>query len=211
MRHLCLVLLAASAATVTAASPALAQDAPPAPPAGVSPRQIVPPHHPAGGYATPSRDVAGAEAVWHLRAALNVAALGCRDSDDARTAGDYNAMLARHAQPLAAANAAVTQRYRQRAGAGWENARERAMTQLYNFYAQVPAHDEFCAAAKRVLAEVQAVPAADLNQFARARLDELEAPFTRFFARVEAWRADVALWQEQHRGPVATTAGYAQR
>ncbi|MBX9797714.1 hypothetical protein [Sphingomonas sp.] len=205
MRSLFAFMLVASAA------PALAQENPPAPPAGASTRQVVPPHHPDGSYATPSHAVTGAEAIWHLRSALNVAALGCRDADDARTAGDYNAMLARHAQPLAAANAAVTQRYRQQAGARWETMRERAMTQLYNFYAQVPAHDEFCATAKAVLAEVQGVAAADLASFARARLDALEAPFTRFYARYEAWQADMAQWQGQRGGGAMVPTVVASR
>ena len=48
-----------------------------------------------GRYATPNRNLSADGAVWHLRAALNVAALACRGPDEAAIVAGYNALLAR--------------------------------------------------------------------------------------------------------------------
>ena len=47
------------------------------------------------------------ESLWHLRSALNVAALSCRTGKGSGVASSYNRMLSRHKAALAAANAAV--------------------------------------------------------------------------------------------------------
>lgn len=122
-------------------------------------------------------DLPPLEAVWHLRSALNVAALGCRDADEATTVAAYNTLLHRDGAVLASANDAVSQRYRAQYGAHWEDAREHAMTQLYNFFAQPDAQPAFCAVAKDVLARIDTVEPGDLPGFAIATLPALEAPF----------------------------------
>jgi hypothetical protein len=119
------------------------------------------------------------EALWHLRAALNVAALGCRDADEAITVASYNSLIRNQTLTLAAANDAVSARYKAQYGANWENARERDMTKLYNFFAQPSAARDFCTAAKTTLSQIQSVGAQDLPGFALAALPMLEAPFTR--------------------------------
>ena len=53
-------------------------DAPPAPPSGASPNLHLPPRGSDGEFETPNRHLTSAEAIWHLRAALNVAALQCQ-------------------------------------------------------------------------------------------------------------------------------------
>lgn len=122
-------------------------------------------------------DLPPLEAVWHLRSALNVAALGCRDSDEVTTVAAYNTMLHRDGAVLATANDAVSARYKAQFGAHWEDAREHAMTQLYNFFAQPAAQAQFCAIAKDALARVETVEPSDLPGFALATLPALEAPF----------------------------------
>ena len=117
------------------------------------------------------------ESVWHVRVALNVAALGCRDADERATVAAYNTLLREQAVELAAANAAVDARYKAQYGARWQDAREHDMTQLYNFFAQPAAQAQFCAAAKAELAKVAAVGGRDLEPFAVAELPALEAPF----------------------------------
>lgn len=124
-----------------------------------------------------STDLAPLETVWHFRAALNVAALGCRDADEATTVAAYNHLLHREDAVLGQANDAITRRYQAQYGAHWEDAREHEMTQLYNFFAQPAAQAEFCATAKQVLARAEDVAPADLPAFARASLAQLEAPF----------------------------------
>ncbi|MES2096059.1 MAG: hypothetical protein V4459_04815 [Pseudomonadota bacterium] len=117
------------------------------------------------------------EALWHLRAALNVAALGCRDADEAITVASYNTLIRNAAPTLTAANDAVSARYKAQYGANWESARERDMTKLYNFFAQPTAARDFCSAAKTTLAQIQNVGPQDLPGFALAALPMLEAPF----------------------------------
>ena len=155
MKLLARVLLSISGATSIAA-PAAAQrfDAPPAPPAGAAPNQMIPLRDAQDRYATPNRDLSRDEASWHVRAALNVAALGCRDAAEPETVAAYNRLLRTQRETLAAADAGVKSVYRARHGADWESAHDRQMTRVYNFFAQPTAHDGFCAAAREVLARV---------------------------------------------------------
>jgi hypothetical protein len=117
------------------------------------------------------------EALWHVRVALNVAALGCRDADERVTVASYNALIRNQPAVLNAANNAVTARYRAQYGAAGENIRERDMTKLYNYFAQPTAQAEFCEVAKSTLAQIGSVSARDLPAFAVAALPDLEAPF----------------------------------
>ncbi|MGJ3628705.1 hypothetical protein AB5I41_20590 [Sphingomonas sp. MMS24-JH45] len=79
----------------------------PQPPAIVAASFATPPRDAAGRYQTPNRDLSEGESVWHLRVALNVAALGCRGADEATTIAAYNALLASARAPLAGAQAAM--------------------------------------------------------------------------------------------------------
>lgn len=117
------------------------------------------------------------EALWHVRVALNVAALACRDADEGQTVASYNALIRNRVTALAAANDAVSARYKAEYGARWETARERDMTRLYNYFAQPGAQGEFCTAAKVTLAQIATVDASELPSFAVAALPALEAPF----------------------------------
>ena len=124
-----------------------------------------------------SSNLPAMEALWHVRVALNVAALGCRDADEGNTVASYNALVRNQTQLLAAANAAIDARYKAQFGAGWMDARERDMTRLYNYFAQPTAQAEFCAVAKDVLMRIGAVGPSDLPGFALASLPALEEPF----------------------------------
>jgi hypothetical protein len=85
-----------------------------------------------GGRVTPNIGLSAHETTWHVRAALNVAALACRDAEDGATADAYNQMLTAESRPLAVADAGVKAQYRMRYGAGWEAMHDRDMTRLYN-------------------------------------------------------------------------------
>ncbi|WP_375398580.1 hypothetical protein [uncultured Sphingomonas sp.] len=193
----CLFLAIAGPATAQSLAPE------PRPPAGAAANLVLPPVGADGSYATPNRGLSPAEATWHLRAALNVAALNCRDADEGLTVANYNRLLAANRVALAAATDAVDTRYRASFGAAWVDARETAMTRVYNFFAQPPAHDAFCVAAKQVLTEAQSVEPADLAAFAVARLADLERPFTDFYARYDQYRTALAAWRTGAGGGVA--------
>ncbi len=88
------VAAAIVAATISVGAPAAAQTVgavvvtdgaeagPPVAPDGMA-ASFAPPSQDADGYLTPNRGLAAAETAWHLRVALNVAALGCRGTGEA--------------------------------------------------------------------------------------------------------------------------------
>lgn len=154
-----------------------------------------------GRYATPNRDLSAPEALWHLRVALNVAALGCRDAEEGATAAGYNALLARGRETLATAQAQMAIVYRQRHGADAQARNDDAMTRLYNFFAQPTGHDGFCATAKAVLAETALLEPAALNGYAITALPRLEAPFLAFFAAWDGYREAMTRWQARRAMP----------
>lgn len=117
-----------------------------------------------------------AATLWHLRAGLNVAALACRGPDEAVIAAGYNALLAGHVATLQAAEAAYAAEYRA-AGGDWRDRYDDSMTRLYNFFSQSGGRVAFCRTAVGTLAEAQAVPDAELPQFAATRLSLLDRPF----------------------------------
>jgi hypothetical protein len=143
------------------------------PPAPVA--EQAPPSQPS----TPARNalraansgLSGEEAAWHLRSALNVAALACDRSGKLGIASDYNQLLARQRAPLAAAYRAEGARF---AGAG---ALDAHVTRLYNQFAQPPAQAHFCAVAAQVAAEARAVPPERFIAYAPDGLARLVASF----------------------------------
>ncbi|WP_156340101.1 hypothetical protein [Sphingomonas sp. Leaf17] len=156
-------------------------------PKGASPTTIIPTPFADGSYPTPNRVLTQAATIWHLRVGLNVAALACRGPQEAAIVAGYNALLTTHKAALVTAEATYAAEYR-KAGGDWRDRYDDAMTRLYNFFSQSTARDEFCAAAGAVLAEAQAVPAADLTGFAQTRLVRLDRPFTDFYRAVDVWR-----------------------
>lgn len=172
-------------------------DLQPAPPEGMAATFPVPSHD-AVGYVTPNRDLSPEEMVWHLRAALNVAALGCRGATEAQTAAAYNALLTKAKAELAATSEAVAARYRVKFGDAWQQRNDDAMTRLYNFFAQPSAHRDFCKAANAVLHEAEAIDPAALPVFAAAALPRLESPFLIAFAEYDLYRMKLAGWRLRH-------------
>jgi len=199
------------AGALCTATPSLAQDfsgdaVPPAPPPGASANQMIPLRDSDGNYQTPNRHLIPEETAWHVRAALNVAALGCRDVYEAQTVALYNAMLRQQRDVLARADSAVRADYHERYGAGWQDRHDDAMTRLYNFFAQPPAQTAFCDVAHAVLAESATVDPEDFLAFAADALPRLEAPFTDFYRAYDAYRAALADWRMRGPAPqVATT------
>lgn len=155
-----------------------------------------------GRYATPNRNLSADGTVWHLRAALNVAALACRGPDEAAIIAGYNALLARQKDGLGTAQARLTAEYK--AGGGdWQDRYDDEMTRLYNFFSQSQAREAFCNAAAATLADGATIAPADLPAFAAGRLAVLEKPFTDFYAAYDAWRAQRAAETRMALAPVA--------
>ncbi|URW75421.1 hypothetical protein M9980_12920 [Sphingomonas donggukensis] len=161
----------------------------PLPPAGAAANLTIPTRLADGSFDTPNRGASGATAVWHLRAALNVAALRC--NDDALLA-NYNAMLRVHRAAFSAAHTAL----QREAGAAFDT----GMTRLYNYFALPNVQASFCTAAATVAAKMAAEPK-DFADYAPLALGVLDAPFTNFFDRYAAYRADLAAWNAGRTAP----------
>ncbi len=172
----------------------LVEDVEPALPAGSSPA-FVPPARDEGGYVTPNRNLSPEEKTWHVRVALNVAALGCRGAGAEALVGGYNALLTRGRAMLAETTGAMTARYRARYGTAWQARYDDAMTKLYNFWALPPAQARFCAVAQAVMQEMEAVDAVAFPVFAAAVLPRLEEPITGFFAAFDGYRTAHEAWR----------------
>jgi hypothetical protein len=123
-----------------------------------------------------NRGLSQAATVWHMRVALNVAALACRGAQEGAIIQRYNAMLASHKATLATAQTTLSAEFK--AGGGdWQDRYDDAMTRLYNFFSQAQARDAFCTAAAATLAEAETLAPAELPAYAAAVLPTLDAPF----------------------------------
>ncbi|WP_052742450.1 hypothetical protein [Sphingomonas sp. Ag1] len=137
-------------------------------------------------YATPpitpiNRGLSPAATVWHMRVALNVAALACRGGQEAAIVQRYNRMLATHKATLASAAIALEGQYRA-SGGDWQDRYDDAMTRLYNFFSQAQVRDAFCNAAAATLTESERLMPDELQAFAGAVLPRLDAPFAEMLA-----------------------------
>lgn len=172
----------------------------PTPPARSAPNQILPAKLPDGTYITVNHNVSKAASVWHMRSAFNVAVFGCPDST--ALSPRYNQFLKSHATPLKRAYSSLTAEFRGRN-------LDQALTRVYNFFAQPPAQDGFCAAAALMLDQALTTKPADLEAFAVTALSALDAPFTDFYGAYESYRIALADWQEKY-GPTPQVAPLVQ-
>ncbi len=170
-----IVATAAIAAIAACASRPKEVAVAPPPPAPVVPVYITPPITPI------NRDLSTAATVWHMRVALNVAALACRGAQEGAIIQRYNAMLTTHKATLAGAQTALSGEYRAQGG-DWQDRYDDAMTKLYNFFSQAQARDAFCTAAAATLAETERLAPGELQAFAAAVLPTLDAPFAEMLA-----------------------------
>ncbi|KQN24791.1 hypothetical protein ASE86_00365 [Sphingomonas sp. Leaf33] len=168
----------------------------PVPPAGAAANIILPARLADGSFDTPNRALGDAAMLWHLRAALNVAALRCNDQ---ALIDAYNGFVRTHAKALAKAHDGTM------AGSGGQAAFDGRMTKLYNYFALPPVQDAFCAAATTIATEATTTPLGEVQRLATLGLPVLDAPFTNFFARYASYRADLAAWQA---GQVAPRLAY---
>jgi len=173
---------------------AVVDEAEPAMPAGGSPN-FQPPVRDAFGYVTPNRNLSPEETIWHMRVALNVAALGCRGADAAEMVDGYNALLTADKELLAAASTAMGARYKARYGSAWQASHDDAMTRQYNFWALPPVQGKFCGIALQVLHEAAAVQPVAFSGFAAQALPRLEAPMIAFFGEFETYIAAREGWR----------------
>jgi hypothetical protein len=106
------------------------------------------------------------EAVWHLRAGLNVAALSCKGRGRTPVSGHYARVLSRHKGLLAQAYAGEQRRH----GAGLD----RHQTQIYNRFSNQRNPARFCASAATVAQRAAAMDSPALASNARSLLGEID-------------------------------------
>lgn len=166
----------------------------PLPPMGAAENLDLPDADEQGRFITPNRGMTGQQALWHVRMALNVAALGCRETGEAMRT-QYNSMLHIHVLPLAQANTAADTLYKMKYGAEAVLMRENINTMVYNYFALPPAQKAFCQTALAVVTTINGLTPQALLAYAPQALDMLEKPFQDFWAayadylrRLEEWR-----------------------
>lgn len=113
--------------------------------------------------------------VWHLRAAMNVAALQCDFAPALLTVSNYNASIAHHDDELAKSLATVTGYFHRTVGKG--KAGDRAFdvynTKIYSLYSTVHAQRDFCNEMSKVGREAIFTPRGSLYTLAQKRLGEV--------------------------------------
>ncbi|PJI89207.1 hypothetical protein DAH55_03125 [Sphingomonas koreensis] len=166
--------------------PAPVRVAAPTPPDGAAAGLTIPARLADGSYASPNRDLSASGAIWHLRAAFNVAALSCPDTS---LVPAYNKLLNTQRQTLAAAHRALAAEH------GGMAAFDPAMTRLYNYFAQPPVLARFCAQAGPLLHQAAALAPGAIGGFAGTAITAIDRPFGEFYARYDAYRADLVAWR----------------
>ncbi|GAY22076.1 hypothetical protein SFOMI_2631 [Sphingobium fuliginis] len=174
----------------------------PLPPMGAVEEMGIPEVGEDGKYLTPNRGVTANTALWHVRMALNVAALSCHGvNEPARI--QYNRILHVHEAALREANAAVDRNYYVAYGQGGLKARELLNTVVYNFFALPPVTKSFCPVAIEVGAKILAMPSNQLLAYAPEALTQLEKPFQEFYAAYADYLRRLAEWQSRFGGTVS--------
>ena len=194
MRKTATVLAIAAAAltgcakTTESGGPSPIAVRPPKPPNGAPAGLSIPQPGADGRYATVNSGIGSTEALWHVRAALNVAALGCRG--DATLAKSYNQFLSQRKAQLSAAYSDESKRL-------GTAALDTHSTRIYNFFAQPDVQPSFCKAAASEITQLATVTTANLNTQAVAAIARLEAPFTTFYDAYNKYSRELAVWQSK--------------
>tara|TARA_R110001599_G_scaffold5992_16_gene29810 strand:+ start:122 stop:655 length:534 start_codon:yes stop_codon:yes gene_type:complete len=154
---------------------------------------------------TINRDLGPLETLWHVRAAMNVAALSCTGPLYERLVDDYNAFINNNSASLRNANNAIIRKFQRDVGAGYKTEHDRHQTQLYNYWSFSPLRRPFCDQAVQISQRAIVTKSADLNAFAEQALLELEKPFTDFYLAYEEYERDLEKWNIQYGQPAAET------
>lgn len=131
---------------------------------------------PAGGINLPGATPAELQAglVWHLRAALNVAALQCDFEPTLLTTSNYNAMLAHHRTELGSSFSTLASYFKRVNGpVAGQKLFDQYGTRTYSSYSAVQAQLEFCQTAGKIGRDAIFAPRGELYKVAQASIGEL--------------------------------------
>lgn len=119
-----------------------------------------------------------ANAVWNVRAALNVGALQCQYSRWLDTVKNYNSALKHHGDEFTAAQQTMIGHFRRTDGARANNSFDQYTTRTYNSFSTLDAQYSFCNIVGRVGREVLALPKGTLGANALKWLPEIRTALT---------------------------------
>lgn len=215
------IILSALLVTVAACAPKTPPPPPPPPPAPVvatpyrpvppgsaSLTQILPARALDGSFTTANSNLTGDRAFWHMKIALNVAAIGCRGPEETTLVAAYNQIIKNHTRTIQSTEKSVIAQLNKDLKMKGNVARDKLSTQLFNYFAQPPAQRAFCVKANEVAQIVAATETKNLVPESPAHLAALDKPFTDFYAAYAQYQTDVAAWDAQYGalyGPAATT------
>lgn len=131
---------------------------------------------PAGGINLPGATPAELQAglVWHLRAALNVAALQCDFEPTLLTTSNYNGMLAHHRVELGSSFTTLANYFKRVNGAvAGQKLFDQYGTRTYSSYSAVQSQLNFCQVAGKVGRDAIFAARGNLHQVAANSIGEL--------------------------------------
>ena len=121
---------------------------------------------------------AEANAIWNLRAGLNVAALQCQYSPFLATVRIYNDLLKHHSVELAAAQTTMLSHFKRYDGTRALNSFDQYTTKTYNSFSTLDAQYAFCAAASEVGRGTLMLTKGGLGSYALAQVPVLRSSLT---------------------------------
>ncbi|MFT3967203.1 MAG: hypothetical protein QM690_15110 [Sphingobium sp.] len=131
---------------------------------------------PGFGTALPGATPAELQAalVWHLRAALNVAALQCDFEPTLLSTSNYNSMINHHRAELAGSFKTLADYFKRANGTvAGQKLFDQYGTRVYSSYSAVQGQIDFCQVAGKVGREAIFAPRGSLYKVAQQRLGEL--------------------------------------
>ena len=185
--------LAITAATAATKKPAARRARPPV--ADTAPLPSTPPRTgilvPAAIQMKPLTPAeAEANAIWNLRAGLNVAALQCQYSPFLATVRVYNDLLKHHSAELASAQATMLGHFKRYEGAKGVNSFDQYTTKTYNSFSTLDAQYAFCVAAGEVGRGALMLPKGSFGKYALIQTPVLRTSLTPVPNSASLWAID---------------------
>ena len=175
----------------------------PLPPGNAAHTQILPGRGVDGRFVTANTAVTGDRAFWQLKIGLNVAAIGCRGTEEATLVAAYNKIIKTHAKVIKSTEKSVITELGKQNGNNGIAPRDRLSTQLFNYFAQPPAQRAFCTRANEIAQMVSSTPTAQVIEQAPAHLARLDEPFHEFYEAYAKYQYDVVAWDAKYAPPPA--------
>ncbi len=175
----------------------------PLPPGNASLPPILPGRGIDGHFVTANSNISGDRAFWQLKIGLNVAAIGCRGTEEATLVSAYNNIIKAHAKIIRSSEKAVITQLGKENGNNGIAPRDRLSTQLFNYFAQPPAQRAFCTRANDIPHLVSSTPSAQVIEQSPTQLARLDQPFLDFYEAYAQYQIDAAAWDAKYAPPPA--------